>query len=211
LLADYEPRHLLTVTTSDILRYDIGLPIKFPNYALLRSPGGTVYLLVDDVRRGIASREIFRRLGFNPDEVVDASWADLLLYEEGAPIASADAAPLGELWQDRTSGGVFYVVDGRRHPVPSREVLRSRFARYPIRPATPAALAALPLGEAVRFRDGELIATPGDATVFVVSHGKRRPIVSADVFRALGYQWQNVVTTSPHALEAHPLGEAVTG
>src|SRR3989338_8961763 len=53
LFSDYDAKKIVTVSTNDILRYDIGLPIKFPNYSLLRSPRGTVFLLVDDKRRGI--------------------------------------------------------------------------------------------------------------------------------------------------------------
>src|SRR3989338_3549719 len=211
LLTDFDPRKIIQVSTADILRYDIGLPIKFPNYSLLRSPRGTVYLLVDEVRRGLASREVFRALGFNPAEVIDASWTDLNAYPEGTPIVSTGVPPLGQLLQDPTTGGVFYVADGKRHPLWSREILKDRFPRYVIERATPATLMNLVEGEPVKFRNGDLVTAPNDPTVYVISRGAKRPISSADIFRRLGYQWSNVITTTPEALGIHPDGPPITG
>ena len=211
LFSDYDAKKIVTVSTNDILRYDIGLPIKFPNYSLLRSPRGTVFLLVDDKRRGIASREIFRALGFNPEEVIDAGWDDINLYFEGVPITTADAKPLGELMQDKTTGGVYYVSYGVKHPIKSREILRNRFARYPIKPVPPAALEKYYTGEPVKFKDAELVTAPNQPTVYVISNGQKRPIASAEIFKDLGYQWSNIIVTTPDALAVHPDGPPITG
>lgn len=211
LFSDYDAKKIVIVSTNDILRYDIGLPIKFSNYSLLRSPRGTVFLLVDDKRRGIASREIFRALGFNPEEVIDAGWEDINLYAEGVPITTADAKPLGELMQDKMTGGVYYVAYGVKHPIKSKEILRNRFARYSIKPVAPASLEKYYLGEPIKFKDAELVTAPHQPTVYVISNGQKRPIISAEVFKDLGYQWSNIIVTNPDALAAHPDGAPITG
>ena len=211
MMADYDPNKIIIVSTNDIMRYDIGVPIKFPNYSLLRSPRGTVYLLVNDVRRGITSREIFRGLGFNPEEIIDASWEDLNLYSEGVPITSTEAQPLGELLQNKITGGVYYVAYGVRHPIKSREILRNRFSRYPIKPVSPEMLSKYYLGDAVKFKDGELVTTSGETTVYVISNGQKRPVVSSEVFTELGYRWSNIIHTTPDAVAVHPDGAPITG
>ena len=211
LYSDYDINKIITVSANDILRYDIGLPIKYPNYSLLRSPRGTVYLLVDEKRRGIASKEIFRGLGFNPEEVIDAKWDDLNLYAEGVPITTADAKPLGELLQDNKTGGVYYVSYGVKHPIKSREILKNRFAYYPIAAVSPAILDKYYTGDAVKFKDAELIVAAGEKQVYVIADGYKRPIVSAEIFEDLGYQWSNIVSTTAAAVNVHPDGVPVTG
>lgn len=204
--ADYSERQIIKVPHIDLQRYDIGVPIRFPAYSLLRSPRGTVYLLVGDEKRGIVSREIFRRIGFNPEEVIDATWDDLAAYPEGAPIATAEGNPLGELWQNKSTGGVYYVAKGVRHPIWSREILQNRYAHFPLKSTPSAALAALPTGEPVGFKDGSLVVGVSSPVVYVISNGQKRPIVSEDVFTQLGYRWDTIIQTSPRALEAHPDG-----
>lgn len=210
LYADYPAQRIITIAHLDLQRYDVGTPIRFPAYSLLRSPKGTVYLLVNEQRRGIVSREVFRQLGYNPEEVIDATWTDLEAYPEGAPITQAAQNPQGELWQDSKTGGITYVVSGVRHPIWSREIFQSRFLHYPIRSVTTATLDALPLGEPAQFKDGTLVTASGNSAVYVISNGLKRPIANADVFTTLGYQWDTIIRTTPRALEAHPEGLPVT-
>lgn len=211
LFSDYDPKKIITVTTNTILGYDIGVPINFPNYSLLRAPNDTIYLLVDSQRRGIASEEVFRQLGFNPEEVIDADWADINVYPETAPIASANSSPLGELIQDKKTGGVYYVVDATRYPIWSKEILRNKFPRYIIKPVSPETLNKLPIGEPVRFKDGELVMAQNEKTVYVISRGEKRPIASAETFTNLGYHWSNIITTTSNALNIHPTGNLIQG
>jgi len=77
----FDSKKILTVQKSELDKYETGAPIKFPNYSLIRSPRGTVFLIVDNKRRGFASSEVFRKLGFNPLEVSGASWEDINGYE----------------------------------------------------------------------------------------------------------------------------------
>ena len=56
--------------------------------------------------------------------------------------------------------------------------------------------------------DGTLV--KGDsASVYAVSDGKKRPIVSAKDFEALLYRWENVRTVPQNELDAIPAGPAI--
>lgn len=205
----FDPEHAIAVAAPALERYPIGDPIRFPNYSLLRSPRGTVFLIVDDKKRGFVSQEAMRVNGFNPEEVDEASFDDLALYESGEPITESTVKPQGILVQDRATGGVFSLEDGVRHPIKSREILAARFPGWPIEPRTPEALSAYPVRDPVPFPDGTLVKASGSPDVFVVSEGSRRPILNEKTFLSFGWQWGHVITTDERSVLIHPLGEPV--
>ncbi|TAL50135.1 hypothetical protein EPN81_03665 [Patescibacteria group bacterium] len=203
----FNPSTVVQVSSTTLDQYPIGAPISFPNYSLLRSPGGTVYLIVDDARRGFVSMEAFRSLGFSTDEIVDVEWSDLDSYIEGEPLTLTSSYAQGALLQDTTTGGVFWVENGEKHSIFSREILANRFSNTPLTPASAEDLEAFEQGDAVLFQDGTLTGVPGSPDVFVISEGKRRPIVDELTFYSFGWDWSHVVWTSERAVLEHPLGE----
>lgn len=71
------------------------------------------------------------------------------------------------------------------------------------------AIAAIPSGPAMSFRDGALVR--GSApTVYIIEHGVKRPIASALVFEKLGYRWQNIMPVSDECLATITEGTPVT-
>lgn len=206
----FNPNQLITVKPSELESYENGAPISFPNYSLLRSPRGTVYLLVDDTIRGIASMEAFRQIGFNPDELVDVTDEDLAPYAEGPPITVETKNPQGLLLQDPRNGGIVYVKEEKKHPIFSREVLDNRFAGWPINPGKPETLDTYSEAEPVKLKDGTLAAVPGSPDVFIIADGTRRHITDEETFLTYAYKWTNIVWTNERTVLLHPLGEPLT-
>lgn len=207
LRSSYDPSKAIQASASELAAYETGAPISFANYSLLQSPGGTIYLLVNGVKRGIASREAFRTIGFNPEEVQQASWNDLNAIPEGAPIDLGSAYPAGALLQSATSGGIGYVENGVMHPIYSKEVFLSRFKNRPVIRVAHSELSQYPVGSPVLFQDGELVTSPGSRSVYFIIGGQKRPVASAQDFEKLGFRWNNIVWTNDTALSVHPLGE----
>lgn len=201
---------VVAVSGTTLEQYPIGEAISFPNYSLLRSPGGTVYLLVDDTRRGFTSQEAFRSLGFNPDEIVDVSWDDLDVYTETTPISVETVYPQGALLQDKTTGGVFYVENAVKHPIVSREILANQFPDQTIVPVDPENLDSYERSDEVGFADGTLIGITGSPDVYVVSEGRRRAITDEVTFFTYGWSFEQVVWTNERSVLLHPLGEVVS-
>jgi len=208
-LSRFSTQPLIPASESVINQYPQGDPISFPNYSLLCSPRGTVYLIVDDTRRGIDSQEAFRAIGFNADEIIDVTWDDLNVYEEGEPITIASVYPNGSLMQDSTTGGVYFVQEGEKHPIVSKQLLQARFDGWPILPQSPDDLAAYPTGDYVTFPDGTLVLAEGSPDVFVISEGQRRPIPDESTFLAYGWNWSEIITTNERSVLLQPLGEAI--
>jgi hypothetical protein len=208
LLSRFDPSKVIKASANDLLAYPEGAAISFPDFSLLRSPGGTVFLLVGDERRGIASMAVFRKLGFNAAEVEDASWEDLNAYKEGAPVTLASSYPFGALFQDAKTGGVYFVQNGVKRPLYGKELLSLYFKSRKIKADKIDELAGFPLGAPVRLAEGELVRVAGSPTVYVISDGQSLPIRSAAAFERQGWKWENVVTVSPKVLALTPTGPA---
>ena len=205
-------KRVVSVNETELKKYPQGPEIKFGIYSFLRSPKGTVYLLLpDDVIRGFASKEALRQIGINPSEIIDVEQEDLNQYSEGQPITIKSMYPLGTLIQNSKTGGVYFVQEGVKHPIPSKAILKANFGSKKITSKlTPEKLDQFTTGEPVLFRDGDLVKSPTDPAVYLISGKKRRPILSESAFTKLGLEWSNVIETDDASLLIHELGEPVS-
>lgn len=203
----FNPLNLIQVHSTDLDTYPVGLPISFPNYSLLRSPQGTVYLIVDDARRGFLSKEAFRSHGFSPDEIVDVTQEELNSYNEGVPITANTKHPQGSLLQSKASGGIFHVINGKKHPIMSRELLKINFTSPNIVPVSDLDLEDYPTAEHLKFPDGTVVAADGSPDVFVIENGLRRHIKNETTFLAYGWTWSQIVWTNERSVLIHELGK----
>jgi hypothetical protein len=207
LYSRFNSSSIISVSTSALDSYIEGSPISFPNYSLLRSPGGTVYLIIDDMRRGFTSQEAFRSIGFSPDEIVDVTWDELNAYTEVEPITAESSDPQGQLLQDPETGGIYYVESGNKHPIHSREILQNRFSLLTPVVTDFETLDAFVLSDAVGFSDGTLIAAEGSPDIFIVSDGQRRHIQDEMTFYRFGWDWHQIIWTNERSVLLHPLGD----
>ncbi|OIP79714.1 MAG: hypothetical protein COT39_02755 [Parcubacteria group bacterium CG08_land_8_20_14_0_20_48_21] len=203
-------RRILQVSANDLTQYPIGAALKFPNYAVVATGQGDKYLLVDGMRRKFADDEAFRSIGINPEELETVTLEDIAGYASGIPITGASVYPTGMLLQHTTSGGVYFVQDGIKHPIWSRDLLALHFEGKSILPASPEDLSGYPDGMPVTFPDGVLVKSTDSPVVYVISNGLKRPIDTEDTFLGLGYQWSNVIVAHTRVLDLHPTGDVVT-
>lgn len=208
-LSRYSLNRVFNVASDDLEEYEIGKPIKFSNYSLLRSPKGTIYLLVNDTKRGIISMEVFKKIGFNLEEIIDVKDAELSEFSEGKPITENDVYPTGALLQNRNTGGVFFIIDNTKYPIWSKKIMEANYPNKKIISVSEEELDGYPTGKPLKFRDGELIVSTVSPTVYIISNGFKRPIVSGKAFEALGYKWEDIIKVSNRVLEIHPTGEKV--
>lgn len=209
LTSRYDPKKILTVNKSDLDAYSLGAPIRFAQYSLVRSPQGDIYLLVDAYKRKIASPEVFKTLGFNPEEVDNASNEDLSGYGEGVPITANDAHPTGALLRDTKSGGVYYVINNTKAPLIDPIFLKTKFKGLKAVKPQADELDKYEKIEPVKFEDGYLLKSTTSIGVYVISNGKKRPIVSAKAFEQLDYKWENILVIKPQTLALYDEGEPI--
>jgi len=210
LTSRFDTKKIISVDSSALASYPKGDPIKFANYSLVQIPTGGIYLLVNSEKRPITSKDIFKKIGFNPDEIITATATELDSYTTGATITATSTYPTGKLLQDPKSGGVFYVESGYKYPVTDKILLNTKFKGKKIVKGTTAELNKYIKGAPVLFGDGELLMSSSVPTVYLISGGQKRPFSTGDVFLKLGYKFTNIVTVSPQLLAQYPIGDPVT-
>ena len=209
LLANFDEKKIINVSSSSLAAYETGSAIQYPEGALVQSPGGTIYIIVRGERRGLSSKDVFSKIGYNPEEVIRLGWSEINALPEGEPITEHSIFPTGTLLQIRETGGIVYLEDGVRHSIWAREILDSRFKNRIFTQASQAQIESYPEGEPVKFKDGELVTCPETGAVYVISNGSKRRFDSAESFETLGYRWENIVHTSQRALDIHPTGDLI--
>ena len=206
----YSSQQILTVEKTDIDAYETGQPIEFAANTLLVGPDQTYYLLTDQYKRKIASKKVFRLIGFNPEEAEEMTTEQLTQIPDGADITEKDNYPTGALLQDRTTGGVYYVEADSKHPLWARELMKVNYPKVKIYPASQKTLAQFTAGDPIIFKDGTLLKTKDLPAVYVISNGLRLHIPDEKTFNALGYKFANVITTSEKVLNLHPQGPDIS-
>jgi len=210
LLSRFDPNKIIKVNKSDLDKYDQGAPIKFPQYSLVRSPRGTIFLLLDDKKRGFTALAAFRKMGFNPAEVVNASWEDINAYADGAHITATSTYPTGALLQDKKTGGVYYVMEGVKAPLIDKVFLTTKFKNKKIIKASPAELEQYQTVKPYLYGDGELLKTKDSPYAYVISSGKKLLIADDKVFKALGYKTENIIIVPSKVLYLYDAGTPIT-
>lgn len=204
----FDAKKVVVASAEEIEKFPQGSTIKYPNFALLKSKKGQIYLLVNDKKR-LIDKQAFRYFGFNAEEIIKAADEDLAAYAEAEPIVIEKKYPLGILMQDSKSGGVYYVTDNIKYPIWDKQILVNNFSNLKKRKVAPATLEKFALGEPVKFNDGGLLKLKNANEIYFISNGERRLIANEETFQTLGWQEENVITTNEKTLALHPLGEPI--
>lgn len=198
---------IVQISKSTLESYPEGTAISLPNYSLVQDDDGVIYLLVDDTLRPLDSLETFRAIGFSQDEIVPITNSERATYDLGSTITATTVDPQGQLYQLTTNGAVFFIQDGKRHPIFDVSILNARFAGKSIHSITPMEMEQFGEGSPVKLPDGTLVKTVDNPTVYVISDGMRRSIPSESVFTSFGYQWTNIIDVPENVLRLHPEGD----
>ncbi|KKQ60509.1 MAG: hypothetical protein US81_C0019G0006 [Parcubacteria group bacterium GW2011_GWE2_38_18] len=209
LTSRYDTKKIIKVSKTDLAQYSLGNPIKFAQYSLVRSPAGSIYLIVDDTRRGFTSQLAFKKVGLNPEEIINASWADITPYKEVAAITATSTHATGSLLQNNKTGGVYWVIDGKKSAILDAIFLKTKFKYKKITAVTPKELDKYPTTTPILFNDGELVKSPISNAIYIIADGKKNPIISGEIFEKLGYKWENILTVSPKVLYLYPEGAPI--
>ncbi len=211
LLSRFDLDKVIRVSEDDLSYYEDGVPVKFYNFSLLRNPAGDIYLIVDDQKRKIQNKEVFKKIGFQEEEVDEVSEIDLSIYKNGADITEFSIYPAGTLLQDVKTKAIYYIISGKKQLVANQEILDANFQGLPVKKATLNELDNYYTGEPVTLPDGGLIKVKKVNTVYVISNGKRLPIFNSDIFKKMNYKWNNVMIVSDETMNVHPIGQTITG
>lgn len=205
----YDYRDIIEVNYSDLAKYPIGSSIKFTNYSYLKTPDKKIYLLDNDKLRPFASEEVVRYFGVNPEEVISIEWADYRYYTLGKEITMNSMYPNGAILKDKDTEDIYYVKDGIKSFIADDKILETNYPnQYVVRVSTEE-LDNLENGDLVKFKDGTLIKSKHDPTVYIISDGERRAVVNGQVFEDLEYSWDEIIEVDEYIVNIHELGNII--
>lgn len=212
----FDAKKIIEVSPSDLESYDNGPDIKYLNFSLLQNDATKdIYMIIDDIKRKISNEEIFKKLGFNEEELVMAPASDLQLYKDGPDITEYTVYPTGVILQDAKAKqayqSLYYVLSGQKKPILTKEVFDANFAGMKISKTTSAELDNFMFGDPVTLPDGYLVKTKKINTVYVISNGKRLPIFNGAIFKSMNYNSKNIKVITDETMEIHPIGQTITG
>ncbi len=209
LISRYDPKQIQKIDPEEINKFVDGPSIKYPNYPILARPTGQRYLTDGMLKRLIASKEVFRPLAFNAEEIVKVKQSDLDEIADGATLTAETKYPLGKLLRSTKTNGVYFVKDNVKSPIIDPMIIKLNFPTLKITNATQATLDLYDNTLPVQLKDGTLVKGISDPSVYVIADGQRRWISDAETFNNLGYSWANIQTVSDRVLNLHDAGEII--
>ncbi|MFH2018855.1 MAG: hypothetical protein ABII98_02590, partial [bacterium] len=210
LVSRADPKLVVTVPDSELNNYQIGPELSFPNYSILKSEKAT-YLLDYEYIRPFASDEVVRKLGFNPEEIIDVRESDLTGYSVGSPITVSSAAPTGVIYQITDMKDKYYLYkDNLLYPILDKKVVQTNFKNLKIEKKKIKELGKYEVADLpIQFADGTLLKIDGTNKIYVMEKSKKRRIADDDTFVAMGYKKSNIISipysTAISLLEGEPI------
>ena len=208
-ISRFSPRQVITTNKTLLDAYPVGENVKFPNYSLVQTPDKKIYLLAGNEKRPFDNLTTFRAIGFNAEELEQASEAELAGYTIGKEINASSTYVTGALLQDTKTGGVYYVENGTKAPILDKAFLTHKYKDKKILPASTEVLNKYVTVDPVRFEDGTLLKSDSFPAVYLISNGTKRAFATEEVFKSLGYNMDTIITASSKVLYLYPLGEII--
>ncbi|MBI2637189.1 MAG: hypothetical protein HYW81_03290, partial [Parcubacteria group bacterium] len=186
--------------------YEQGPDVLFAAGTLVKETGNPAVYRVS-ANGGIApivSEDIFLGRGYSFVDVVEVESGFLATYPAIALVDDSNARYTGDLVKLAAKSAVYYLADNAARVIPSAAIFREHAFKFKnVRTVSQAQFDQFATGAALTYPDGTLV--KGDSSaVYVVSDGKKRPILAGADFEALLYQWANIVYVPESLLSALP-------
>jgi len=210
LQSRYDPKMIITVPNNEIAGLPTGAPITFANYSILKQDNN--YYLVDfDVIRPFDSAETIRKIGYNPQEIIDVEKDDLNAYQIGkvitASILDNKNSPAGRVVNIKENNANYYLKDNFYYPITDPQITKINFPNLKSEKIAITELQNYEMGEILKFKDGTIFGIKGDNRIYVMEDGKKRHIASEAVFNGFSYNWKNIIWTDTITGMNHPTGQ----
>ena len=208
LITRADPNLIVTIPDIELDNYQAGTPIAFPNYSLVRTPEKT-YLVDYDTIRPFDKEQTIGKLGFNPQEVIDASSDDISSYTIGSVITASSTPPQGIIYQITDLNNTYFILkDNVLKPILDKRIIDINFKNLSIQKRKKNEIAQYEIDATpVKFKDGTLIQAKDSTLIFVIEKGMRRRIADSETFNALGYKKTNIVATDERTVLSIPEGD----
>lgn len=133
----------------------------------------------------------------------DLSWA--MVLGNATPFDSSS----GMLWQNRKTGGIYWVSRDGKAPLTDKAFLISIFKSKKIVLKSAAELSKLKTLAPVKFPEGTLLKGKNKTAVYLIYKNQRRAFATGEVLEKLGYDFKRVLEVSDNSLTRYDEGPAI--
>lgn len=210
LISRSNPNLAVIVPDTDLINYPEGAPINFPNYSIIKTERA-YYLLDYDTKRPFANEETVRKLGFNPQEIIEATENEISGYEIGPTITTSTTKPQGVIYKITDAANAHFLFkDGVLFPLTASEVAKTNYPGLEIENKQKKDIATYAISDKlITFADGTLLKMKDRNIIYVIDKGKKRRIADEETFLAMGYNYKNLVTAELSTLLSMAEGESI--
>jgi len=203
----YDSRKIINISRKQLEAYSTKLLAKYPNGSLLRAVNSsTVYLIEQGKKRPFKmTSEQFSRLGFKWSEIKNVSLEDLTAYSDGQKIKYGTD---NELVTTKKNFTVYLIENGKRRPFTSATLFNKLgYDWSKIKIIEDEEMESFLVGEKMKYPNRTLIRDAYKPTVYFLENGSLRKITSPTLFKILGFDWQEIITTTSEELAFYSLGD----
>lgn len=194
----------LTISKSQLAAFPKATIAALPDGSLVKAEGrNRIFVIEDGRRRPIPAASIFEAMGYLWDAVELIAPRELALWQLGDPLPY----PEGTLVRGDGTEAVYVFEEQQLHHITSaRLFVALRYVWGAVEVIDADIIESYQRGDVKQFPDGTLLrgASP---RVFALLNGRRRPILTADVFLANKYTWSAIEMLREEELAQYPLGD----
>ncbi|PIZ96272.1 MAG: hypothetical protein COX80_01685 [Candidatus Magasanikbacteria bacterium CG_4_10_14_0_2_um_filter_33_14] len=208
LVTRFDQNLIITIPASELAKLEAGSEIKLPNYAIVNAPSG-YYLLDYEYKRKFDSYDVVKKIGYNPDEVIDVTESDLNDYSLGEPISLNEENVTGKLLKLKVNGEMYYIKGNKYYPIIDKNIAKINFPDLTIEDAEVSEFSTLNRMDPILPKDGSIIGIEGSPYIYVMENGKKRHIADEKAFNTFGYNWNNIIWLNFYSGLIIPDGQAL--
>jgi hypothetical protein len=191
----YRWEDVIDVTEEEWNQYRQGEVVKLRSGMVVRETNsGRVYIVSRGKKVYVPTPQLFIEMGYKWDNITVLPDGTLGTLADGGTLRRGKH-PDGSLITAEGKG-VEYLEDGRKRPIPTPEIFDKQFRWEDLVKISLEEWNSYSRGPAVYYPDGTIIREQNSPDVFVISDGKRRKVVSPEVFEKMGYNWNNIIVVS---------------
>ena len=173
----------------DVLRYKDGV---------LLAVNGTVFAWENEARHGITSPQLFEKLGYKWDNIIEMS----PLEEQFHQIGEVKRYPAGTLVMAKGVPTVYRVNNNERQPFTSGELFMNLGYKFEdVVETSEIEIALYKDGDLVKYPDGSLLRLASSPGVFIIENGKKKEFSSSEEFLGGGHKWSDIIVLEQDNLD----------
>lgn len=182
-----------------------GLDIVYPDGTLVRKENDyKVYYIEDKMRREVTSLTLMNVLGFDMNSVISINGDEF----DHFPKSKAMKYPEGSLVRSIDIPSIYLIKDGKKKEFTSAVLFETAGYKWnDVIEIDTSEMDQYPSDGRVLYPDGFLIRSKDAPEIYFLESGKRRKIISIDLFENLGYKWNDVILIDPDEIKDYPIGK----